>query len=474
MICLTLPGPSIEENLRYISSHMQDIDMVELRVDFLLANHSVAEIVAHAKQINLPIIATCRLPEDGGVYHGSLAERKDLLTTLIQEGSIGWVDIEEWEDRPYFQSLCSQHGVTLIVSLHDFSGIPHTLESWMREVAQEGCVPKAAVTLHGTKDLATLLAIGASLEFSAILLGMGVYGIPSRMLYKKFGSILTFCSPKGLEVAPGQVTPDYLALCGVHDDENFWKMELFVIIGDPVMHTRSPHLHNRWFRERGIPAHYIPFPVDRIEDFVPLLKALGIRGFSVTIPHKESIVPFLSCKDESVEKIGSCNTVLRESKGLRGVNTDYTGVQEPLREKGFTLNDSAVCILGAGGAARAAAWALKDAGANITIANRTLEKAAALAKEVGASSISLEEVSHHTYDLIVQATSLGMDGSTNPIPDYDWSKGTALFESIYVPEETPLVVVALSYGATLIYGKEMLFAQGVEQSKLFEQALGSA
>ncbi len=471
MICLTLPGPTVADNLQYISSHKKDIDMVELRVDFLLANHTVSEIVTHVKQVNLPTIVTCRLPVDGGRYQGSLDERKGVLTTLIQSGNITYVDIEEGEDIPYFQNLCTQFGVCLIISKHDFSGIPDSLGAWMWGVSQRGCIPKAAVAVHSTKDLASLFAIGASIHFPAILLGMGVYGIPSRMLYKKFGSILTFCSPEGMEIAPGHITPKYLSLCGVDGEEHFWQHELFVIIGDPVMHTQSPHLHNRWFHEKEVPAHYIPFPVDSVEEFIPLLEPLGIRGFSVTIPHKEAILPYLSKRDGSVEQIGSCNTVIRESSGLHGFNTDYTGIQQPILQRGISLQGTSVCILGAGGAARAVVWALKDLGATVTIANRTMEKAQSLAEKVGGIAIPLEEVSHHTYDLIVQATSLGMDGKTNPIPSYAWSSRTVLFESIYAPEVTPIVQLAMDKGASIIYGKEMLLSQGLAQSKLFSQSV---
>ncbi len=471
MICLTLPGPTVADNLQYITSHKEDIDMVELRVDFLLENHTVSEIVTHAKQLNLPTIATCRLPVDGGKYQGSLGDRKELLTTLIKKGGIRYVDIEEGEDIRYFQNLCNQSDVNLIVSKHDFSGIPDSLGEWMLGVSQKGCIPKAAVTLHSTQDLAGLLAIGSSMEFPAILLGMGVYGIPSRMLYKKFGSILTFCSPEGMEVAPGHITPRYLSLCGVHGEEHFWERELFAIIGDPVMHTQSPRLHNRWFREKGIPAHYIPFPVNNVGDFLSLLEPLGIRGFSVTIPYKETIIPYLTKKDDAVKKIGSCNTVIREIGGLQGFNTDYMGVQQPILKRNISLKGTSVCVLGAGGAARAAAWAVKDLGASVTIANRTMEKANSLAREVGAGSIPLAEVAQHTYDLIVQATSLGMDGKTDPIPNYSWSSRTVLFESIYAPEVTPIVQSAIEHGATVIYGKEMLLSQGVEQSNLFSQSV---
>lgn len=511
MICLVLSGPRIADNRNALARNRSYIHMAELRVDFLLDNHTLEEIATFAKDVDIPLILTCRTVVDGGAFKGTHKEQIAILKELLESGAFSYIDLEEAIDSSLFKPEAKRLGVEIIISRHDFSGIPLGLLSWMNSVVEQGAIPKAAVTPQSTKELGELLTIGESLEGAAILLGMGAYGFPSRILYKRFRSILSFTSPQGKEVAPGHTTPAYLHACRAEEmgeSPESAKVAIFAIVGDPVLHSKSPELHNSWFAQRGVAAGYIHFPIDNITHGVALLRRLGVRGVSITMPHKEGVLPLLTTVSSEVREIGSCNTMIlspvsgpvtgelvhssanepakpcnqsghSSSTKLIGYNTDYLGVQNPFVERNLQVVGKDTYILGAGGAARSAAVALHNLGAKITFVNRTRSRAEALVGDLGFGTVadqvpcgdSVAREHSPRVDIIVQATSLGMDGQGNPLPNYPWREGMVLFETIYSPERTPIVVEAEQCGVSIILGMEMLRAQGVEQNRIFSNSL---
>lgn len=243
-----------------------------------------------------------------------------------------------------------------------------------------------------------------------------------------------------------------------------------LVIGDPINHSRSPELHNAWYRDCGLDKQFC-FSSKRVlaselGSFLQSVKNSDIRGISVTIPHKQTVIQFLDQIEETANKIGAVNTIVHENGKLIGYNTDWIGVIRPL-EKRVVLNGRSVCIVGTGGAARAAAWGLATKGADISIWGRDRDRAKNLAADINCTYLS--NLSYiRDLEIIIHATSVGMSDSDRSLlhEDHITSK-QIIFDLVYTPAETELLKLASKKGATVISGTEMFTEQAKEQFKLF-------
>ncbi|BDH62368.1 shikimate dehydrogenase (NADP+) [Lysinibacillus sp. PLM2] len=244
----------------------------------------------------------------------------------------------------------------------------------------------------------------------------------------------------------------------------------FAVIGDPIEHSKSPEMHNAWFEEMNIDATYIPIHVkpEQLEEAVSSLKLLGASGWNVTIPHKETIIPFLDELDELAEKMGAVNTVVRTEQGkLKGYNTDGKGFVHSLEEAiGNEHKEKQVLIVGAGGAARGIAFALKQYGyKNVSITNRTIGKAEAIINELEiGSAINLlkAEQTLDSFDIIIQATSAGLANGDFQLP-FSLEKlqpGAIVADIVYNPLKTYFLSSAEKLGAKTVNGLGMFVHQG--------------
>lgn len=238
---------------------------------------------------------------------------------------------------------------------------------------------------------------------------------------------------------------------------------LYGILGNPCLHSKSPGIYNRLFAECGMPAHYTWFEEADPESFFASLPETGVRGLSVTIPHKERILPFIDEIKHDAATIGAVNTVLIQDEKRYGFNTDWKGIYRPLEG---TEGDTAV-ILGAGGAAAAAVYAVSMRGFTPVILNRTPERAFHLAQKTGAETGKLSDISKYHPDLIINATPVGMGADGNiPIPVSSLQPGIKVFDLVYTPRDTPLLQAALARGSSVIPGTEMFIHQLAEQFKI--------
>ncbi|MGC9109444.1 MAG: shikimate dehydrogenase [Caldimicrobium sp.] len=244
---------------------------------------------------------------------------------------------------------------------------------------------------------------------------------------------------------------------------------VFGIIGDPVSHSLSPVMHNAALRELGIRAVYGAFQVKRehLKEAIEGIKALNISGVSVTIPHKEAVIPLLDYVDEVAQKIGAVNTIVNREGKLWGYNTDWLGVLKALYEKGIEIREKRVVIVGAGGASRAVVYALREGGAKeIILYNRTFEKAKALAEEFSCKALPWEELKKAEGDIIIQATSVGLKSMESPVPSEIFKNFKVAMDIVYLPLKTKFLQDAEKF-CKIIDGLRMLLYQGVEQFKLF-------
>lgn len=247
------------------------------------------------------------------------------------------------------------------------------------------------------------------------------------------------------------------------------KTKLCCVIGNPVEHSVSPILHNAAYEALGLNFVYVPFHVEDIKSAINGIKALGITGISVTIPHKLAIMEYLDEIDPIAQNIGAVNTVLNDNGKLIGSNTDYIGAIHALEEK-TSITGKKVAVIGAGGAARAIVFGLKEKNCDITIFNRKKDMAEKLAHD--STSIYKGFEALHTinsFDILINATPVGMSPKTGEtvIPKEYLSKNMIVFDIVYNPKETQLIQEAITIGCTIVYGYKMLLYQAIDQFELF-------
>jgi len=251
----------------------------------------------------------------------------------------------------------------------------------------------------------------------------------------------------------------------------------FAVIGDPIDHSLSPNIHSAAFREMDLDSSYIAYriPKGELAEGVEGLKKIKIDGFNITIPHKIEMMKYLDKIDESCSLIGAVNTVSNKDGILKGYNTDMDGFLEPFKKKELRIADAKVLLIGAGGAARAiVAGFAKEKAKSITIANRTLEKAENLSefsKSIGqeANAIKIEDVkdSAKDYDIIVNATSVGLRNESSPISLEGINEKTIVYDIVYMPMNTDFIKKAKEKKAIIIYGYEMLLGQAVRAFEIW-------
>jgi len=252
------------------------------------------------------------------------------------------------------------------------------------------------------------------------------------------------------------------------------ETETFGIIGNPVHHSLSPEMHNASFRALGMNCIYVPLPVTDAHKGVEGLKALGFKGVSVTIPHKQDVIPDIDNIDPVAEKIGAVNTLLIKGRGIKaektvyGYNTDWLGANRALEEK-ISLKGSRVLILGAGGSARAIGFGLLEAGAEVVISNRTINKGESLASRLCCRFCPLDELDQVKADILVNATSVGMvpEVDNTPVPGELLTKFSVVMDIVYAPLQTRLLREAEAAGCQIVDGLAMLLYQGAAQFELW-------
>ena len=472
MICVPITAESIEDTISELSlaSKNADIDIIELRLDYI-SKMEDAEICLEKtlKTKTKPIIVTNRPKREGGNFEGSEKDRLGLLQKAIELGA-DYVDVELDSVSHITRRVSSK----LIISYHNFKETPHNINKIYEDISQ--CKPdivKLVTYANDITDNVRIFELLKTANIPTISFCMGEYGHISRILTRKFGGLLTFASlKKGKESAPGQLTVDELSSI-YHFKKTNKETKLYGVIGNPVSHSMSPAIHNSSFMEKGLNSVYVPMKVLDIETFIKDFRKMDFRGFSVTIPHKESILPFLDDIDPVAGKIGAINTIVNQDGKLTGYNTDcmaaVKGLEDGLKGENGALKGKKVAIIGAGGAARAIAFGLKEKGCNITLYNRTLERAKRLSNDVGCKFSRFEEISELNTDVLINSTSIGMfpNVEESPVPKAVLKANMVVFDAVYNPIETRLLKDAEERGCHTVNGLTMFINQAAEQFRLW-------
>ena len=488
LICMTLTGSTLEEDMNLVKKYDKQIDLVELRVDYLEEDEQLY-VKRFPAMISKPCILTIRRVIDGGKFHGSEFSRTNLFGRALayanpdKTRNFAFVDFEDDYNIPSMQDAAMAFGVRVIRSLHSMDEPILNIKERCLKMLKTGYeIPKIAFQPHTLSDVLNLFTEGMKMtKFEHILCAMGPLGIPSRILSGYTNSFLTYVSPS--EMIENTSAIGHLDPITINDVYNFKKInddtKLYGITGWPLEKTSSPDLHNFGYKKCGINAVYLPVKSQSISEAIRFCERMNFKGLSVTVPHKESVLYYLNEQSPEVIHIGACNTVVFKDDKLIGYNTDASGFKRALLEflGPVKLKRQKVAVIGAGGAAKAIVYTLKQLGAKVCIFNRTVENAAILAERYGFEYCALEAKCIAKLDeyssLIIQTTSVGMNPSSDnpenndPLHFYEFRGNEMLFDLIYTPKVTPVMKRANKAGCKTCNGYKMLEYQAYEQFKLF-------
>ena len=461
-------------------------DLIELRLDYLEQNErdpAVDLLPEYLNRADDSIILTLRSPNQGGRASIDDQARRSFWRSLADLPTNCFADLEldlvtefaTSEQAPaidWRQVICSHH---------DLNGVPVDLERlYERMAATPAGIIKIAVQANDTTDcipVFRLLDRACRARREMIAIAMGPAGIMTRLLSPSRGSFLTYGSLDDASAsAPGQLTArEMREIYGI--DQIDRETEIFGIIGKPVSHSLSPHIHNAAFEAAKLNAVYIPFEVGDANEFMrrmvqPRSREIdwNLRGLSVTAPHKLTVMNRLDWIEPSAKEMQAVNTIVVRDDELHGYNTDAIGLITPLREKFGSLKHARCAIIGAGGAARAALWALNSEGAQVTLFARDPALAEFFARQFSAECKSIADAKFNGFDVVINTTPLGTCGereNETPATSEQLRRVRLAYDLVYNPLVTKFLREARAAGCETLSGLEMLIAQAVEQFKLW-------
>lgn len=438
-------------------------ELVELRVDWLQREPELKRLLDGRPT---PVVFTCRRPADGGRWAGTEEQRQTLLRSAIVAG-VEYVDIEK-----DIATKIRRYGKTKrIISYHDFNQTSDDIEAIYAEMVElDADIIKVVTMANSPRDCIRLLKLCKDAKKPTIAFCMGEFGLLSRLLCGRYGAPFTYATfSKEREIAPGQLSFEEMKHL-YHFDKITAKTQVFGVLGDPVAHSLSPLLHNTAMRASNFDGVYLPLrvPPDQFSATLDDFEWVGVKGYSVTIPHKEAALAKATRCEEIVRQIGAANTLVKQAGEWWADNTDYSAALESLHT-GFRdqelLEGKRVLLLGAGGAARAIALGVVRAGAGLVIASRTTARAKKLAEELGCRYVTWENRGSELIDVLINCTPVGMHPNVDESPfQPHWLREEMLvFDTIYNPEQTLLLKQARERNCRTVSGLEMFVRQAAGQ-----------
>ncbi len=455
LLCETVTGQSMAD-LR-AARDAAVADMVELRLDGI-ADLDVAGALQGRQK---PVLVTCRPEWEGGRFTGAEEERHRILSDALAAGA-EFVDVE-WTalhgiHTPRFDDIVRTDPSRVVVSSHDFEGVPADVDARARDMRSYGAaVIKVAVMPRALSDTLPLLTIAR--EGDAVVVGMGDAGVPTRLLAARYGSRWSYA---GNGVAPGQI-PARRMLSQFRFHDITAATRVFGVVSSSALHSFSPFMHNAAFAADGVDAVYVPFQTTEFEDFDDFAAALGVEGVSVTIPFKGDALQASSNADELTRQVGAANTLRRVHGEWEATNTDVAGFLAPLEQAfGRPLKGARASVIGGGGSARAVVVALLSQGAQVSVHTRRREQAQAVTESLGAHIG--EWPIRDGWDLLVNCTPLGSPAmrEESPLPGGPFG-GSLVYDVTYGAGESRLLREAREAGCRTLDGLPMLVAQAERQ-----------
>jgi 3-dehydroquinate dehydratase/shikimate dehydrogenase len=444
----------------------------ELRLDYLQESAQF-ESQLHQMLLRLhfpPTIATCRRTEAGGMFKGTVTQQARVLTAAVRAGC-QWVDLEVESVKAAGSTVLRKFSpARVIVSYHSHRRNPPLGAVYRRLARLPVGVVKVASQARYLRDnlqVRRLLKTYAGRNPKLVALAMGGSGIPSRLLGLHWGALFTYASPGNHQAAvSGQLPADTLRLV-YRVDRLDRRTQFYGVLGSHASISLSPAMQNAAFQAKHLNAAFLPCETSQLSDFLRFARELEFLGFSVTMPYKRAILRWLDWVDPLATRIGACNTVAVQHGKWMGWNTDAAAVVEVLTKR-LRLAGSRILILGAGGAARAAAYAVRAEGAEVVIAARREQAAGRLARGVAAQVVPWDSAEGLEVDAVINATPVGMYPHVDAAPiDLARLRVRVVFDMVYYPLETRFLLQARGRGLTVISGLEMLVAQGARQFEIW-------
>ncbi len=472
-VCVAVTASDPAQLVEKAEALVRDNTFLEFRLDYLARPALALARLKHFTDYHphVAVIATCRRTAAGGKFRGTVAAQFDILSKAAAAGC-QLIDLEQQSAARLKPAQLERlrTRAALILSFHDFRATKKLEETLQKMSAIPADFYKIATTATSLYDNVTMMKFLEKHGDTHSLVGMcmGEQGIISRVLGLRAGSAFTFAAVTPDEkTAPGQVTGQEL--------RNIYRIEqvdaatrVYGVVGDPVSHSLSPAIMNAALRRENVNGVYVALHAKTLKDLLACVRDIPIHGLSVTMPYKESILQYLDNTDSHTTKIGACNTVVRAQDGkLYGFNTDIAGIIRPLEQRLSTLENARILVLGAGGAARAAVFGLKERGCEVYILNRSAAPAQKLARQARARTVKRPDLKKLSFDVIINATPVGM-GNTRESPlNENEIKARYVFDMIYDPAETRLIKMAKAQGAQVIPGVEMFVHQAARQFEIF-------
>ncbi len=465
-LCITLTERLTVDLIDRMSDLSGLADMFEIRGDLVTDIDLLTILRVRTK----PLIFTARSASEGGKMKDGDPKRRALLHEAVRRG-YDYVDVEYRSG--FFDIMTEKAGKGLIVSFHDMTGTPQDLETLYEGMCKTGAdVVKIAVSPRSMTDVGRLMELARRHADSSpplIAIALGPLGALSRIVGPKYGAPFVYASTgKGHEAAAGQIPAEEMDT--IYNVKTIGpQTRVYGLVGGDVLRSLSPAIHNRGFSESGLDCVFVPLQADSLSAFFQAFPHLGLSGFSVTRPYKVEMVGRMQAVDATVAQCGSVNTVVVHDTGqLHGTSTDGLGVVTPLRKRS-EIRGKSVLILGAGGAARAAAVALEERGATVRILARNREKAVQVGAEVGCAAGDMNVLLNSQWDILINATPVGGGSLAEQtlVPKALLKSGATVLDMIYDPLETRLLREAAEAGCTVISGFEMLLAQAAAQFEVW-------
>ena len=472
-VCIPITAPTLEKAIDELKEAEKFVDLIELRMDYI-KNIDKNKLKKLLEKRNKKVIVTCRPKSLCGNFNGNEEDRINLLKKAV-EFNAEFIDIEiEVGKEKILELIKNKKNSNVIVSCHNQKEtLPlNELQKKYEEIKKlSPDLIKIAANANSINDNFTIFELLKGKK-NLIAFCMGIRGQISRILAPKYGSRMTFASLKeGKESASGQIS--------IEEMKNVYNIDLINkdtqpigVIGSLAENSMSKYMHNPSFKAKKLNFAYIPFKVreGELEEFISNFRKFDFKGSSVTVPHKVEVIKYIDKVDKTAKQIGAVNAIVNDNGRLIGYNTDYYGAAKALKEK-TALKGKKILVIGAGGASRAVIYALKNEQSDITLINRTGEKAKELALEfeVQFAEFKDKKALIRNNDIIINTTSVGMKPNINEsiINEDELAEGKAIMDIVYKPAETKLIKMARKKRCEVITGDKMLAYQAIGQYKLW-------
>ena len=481
-ICLVLTEDTIDKNIQLIERYRSWIDIVELRADFL-DPQELLHIRRFPKLVHIPAILTIRRFLDGGTFKGGEGSRITLFARGLAFAdtdplnNFAYLDLESDVQAPSLEEAAQAFNIGIIRSLHSMKAPISDITAKIREIRRtDEEIVKIAYKADNLANVTALFNQAPQFNGQNILIAMGKYGIPSRILAAKLGSPLMYTMPREY-IIQHHLEQEFIDPITLNELYHFRtindKTSIYGVVGTDTTRSLSPAIHNSGFARKNINAVYIPISAADSQEAIAFVACTGIAGLSVTHPFKFDIIPFLDSIGPASTACGAVNTVLFDGNKRRGFNTDIDGFSRALQEflNVRSLRFKHIAIIGTGGAAHAIANAVHLLHGKACVFGRSAEKAKQLAERYNFRWAVLDLASVRILkkysDIIIQTTSVGMHEGEDPLEFYSFSGAEKVFDVIYTPEKTALLKRAEAAGCDICNGYDMLRYQAYKQFELF-------